>query len=160
MVKYQLLKLTIIASFCTALLFLSSCHPLFCTWDMGFTEVKDIKERQLIGTYNLMDYSKKMMKYEGNYTGISNSTIRLKDNNTYEIINAPDWLFDDFGESQNQYINKSGKWSLTCDGSGCIMELDGLQAGELIFKKSNKLYVLLTVGDPDGCKGLAYVKNP
>ncbi|MGY3211108.1 hypothetical protein ACVW2L_000161 [Mucilaginibacter sp. HD30] len=40
------------------------------------------------------------------------------------------------------------------------MEIDGLQTGNLIFKKSNILYILLSVGDPDGCRGLAYMKNP
>ena len=160
MVKYRSSKSTIIACFCSALLFLSSCHPLFCMWDMGFKEVKFIEERHLIGSYNLTDYSKKVMKYEGNYKGISNSTIRLRVDKTYEIVNAPDWLFDDFGESHNQYINKSGKWSLTCNENYCIMELTGLQTGELIFKKSNKLYILLTVGDGDDCRGLVYEKNP
>ncbi|MGY3211107.1 hypothetical protein [Mucilaginibacter sp. HD30] len=105
----QLYKSTIILSFCLMLLFLQGCHPLFCMWDMGFKEVKDVKERELIGSYNLTDYSKKVMKYEGNYSRISNSTINLKDDKTCEIVNAPDWLTDDFGEPNGQYITKAGK---------------------------------------------------
>ncbi|MFD0749601.1 hypothetical protein ACFQZS_05565 [Mucilaginibacter calamicampi] len=157
-ITYHLKPKLITAAF-FAFLCLSSCHPLSCIWDLGFDKVKNIQKDSLIGNYDLTDYSKKMMRYEGNYKGNLNSEIILKSNNTFEIVNAPDWLINDFGEAHGQYITKSGKWNLSCENGTCIMELEGVQAGEIVFQKSNKLYILLSIGDTDDCQGLAYMKN-
>ncbi len=100
------------------------------------------------------------MQYEGNYTEVSESYLMIYDNGTYNLKNAPDWIIDSWGKSNKGYINHSGMWSLSCDNNEpCIFELDGIGTGDILQKKNDKLYILLTVGDPDSCQGMVYEKQ-
>ncbi len=103
-------------------------------------------------------HSKDQMHYEGDYK-ISNHTLELKNNGTYEFINLPDWALDDFGTFKGKLVHKTGKWSFSCDDKyGCDINLVGMISSELMIK-NNQPAVLLNIGDPDDCRGLVYVKN-
>ncbi|MCC8409211.1 hypothetical protein LJ707_09725 [Mucilaginibacter sp. UR6-1] len=101
-----------------------------------------------------------MMQYEGDYINIPESYLIVHDNGTYDLKNAPDWIMDDWGKSNKNYIDHSGNWSLSCDGNGhCIFELNDISTGNILQKKDGKLYVLLNIGDPDSCQGMVYEKQ-
>jgi hypothetical protein len=137
---------------------LCSCHPLFCVWDMGYSEIDH--SVNVTGVYHLTAYSKKMMYYEGKYKNIPDSKLKLNADSTYTITDAPDWLNNSWGTSSQKYFNKSGKWFLFCNNkNGCTMELEGIEAGNLLATKKNKINILLTVGDPDSCQGMVYEKE-
>jgi hypothetical protein len=136
--------------------FFTSCHPLFCVWEMGYNKTEKLNSADVIGKYVLTSYSKKMMQYEGRYQNITNSILEFKSDKTYRLTDAPDWLLNDFGNSNMAYFNKTGRWSFDCDEQGCILELEGLQTGELLFKKNAKFFILLGIGDPDSCQGMVY----
>ena len=140
---------------------LCGCHPLFCVWNLNYVEIDhSTKINDIVGTYNLTAYSKKMMYYEGKYKKIPNSKLQLNADSTYIITNAPDWLIDVGGTSMQEYFTKKGKWFLYCDDkAGCSMELEGVKSGDLLNTKKNKMSILLTVGDPDSCQGMVYEKQ-
>jgi hypothetical protein len=152
-------KLTRFSILLCILLFLSSCHPLFCTWETGYDEVKNKSEvPSLTGQYLLSGNSRKMMKYEGNYKDIPPSDLTLSWDRTYHLHNAPDWMFDDSGEPHGQYVDKSGHWSLTCmNNDGCLIELEDVMVVPLCMR-NHKAAILITVGDGDECRGMVYEK--
>lgn len=156
----QIPKSIIILVYLVIFFSLYGCHPLFCIWNSGYTEIDHhVKVSNLTGVYTLTDYSKKMMYYEGKYQRIPNSKLQLNADSTYIITNAPDWLSNSFGESHGRYFTKKGRWSLSCyDKNGCDIEVEGVGGGGLYQKKS-KIDLLFTVGDPDGCQGMVYEKQ-
>lgn len=136
------------------------CHPLFCNWERGYNVVENQGHAPVItGEYRLTRYSEKMMRYEGNYKNIPDSRLYLQPDGKFKITNAPDWLITESAESYGQYVLILGKWNFECDDkTGCVLELDGLQTGELVHEKDQKTAVLLTIGDPDSCQGMVYEK--
>lgn len=98
------------------------------------------------------------MYYEGQYNAIPNSYLTLKADSTYELINAPDWLFQDSGDSHQKYFSNKGRWSCDCYEGNCELGLEfgEVKRGEPIGKKSGKLAILFNVGDPDSCQGMVY----
>lgn len=101
------------------------------------------------------------MKYEGNYT-ISRHTLELLPNGTYKFMNLADWVLSPFGDSKKSVITNEGKWSVQClNPDGCEIVFDGFKDGLYgdLCAKNNRPAILISVGDPDGCIGLVYVKT-
>ncbi|WP_158827137.1 hypothetical protein [Mucilaginibacter lacusdianchii] len=125
---------------------------------MGYDEVqKESDLPSISGQYLLSGHSRKMMKYEGNYQHIPPSELVLASDHTYQLHNAPDWMFNDFGEPHGQYTDKIGRWNLTCNNDGCLIELEGLMVTPL-YMRNHKAAILITVGDGDECQGMVYEK--
>ena len=106
------------------------------------------------------------MQYEGKYTHIPNSIIQLNIDSTYTITNAPDWIWNDFGKSSNSYINQIGKWSFSCarkdscEFNMMVTKNDVINYESFgLYTKNGKMFILVNIGDPDGCQGMVYEKQ-
>ncbi|MGZ3756333.1 MAG: hypothetical protein ACXVJE_14185 [Mucilaginibacter sp.] len=141
-------------------LLFTSCHPLFCVWNLGYERVlKSNRPASLTGFYVLDKHSLDQMKYEGSYK-ITHHSLELFSNGTYRFSNLPDWVLNPYGDSKKSVIDNQGKLEVQCDQNGCNIIFDGFKDhlyGDL-RTKNNKIAILFNVGDPDGCVGLVYLK--
>ena len=139
------------------LFLLTNCHPLFCTWDNGYTQLTtEPKRERLIGQYKIIESSKEFLIDKG----FKNQEFKLEllDNGQFKFTNGPDIIFDRQGKSKQELINKEGKWSVTCaDSFDCLIELENVCVVPLA-EKDGLLAILITVGDGDECNGLVYEK--
>src|SRR4051812_25179568 len=101
-----------------ALIF-TACHPIFCIWDFGYDQLKEITDHnKIIDTYHTDDRSKKYLSGLG-YPQVDCS-LELKAGGNFEFTNAPDNIFND-GKSNKELINQTGKWNISCGESyGCM----------------------------------------
>ncbi|RYY34962.1 MAG: hypothetical protein EOP46_11670 [Sphingobacteriaceae bacterium] len=137
---------------------MGGCDKFRCDWNANYTATTQADAGNITGKYTLSSFSKKVMEYDGKYKKISTSYLELSRNGTYKIINAPDWLIDESGNSSQKYFTKNGKWQITCDGKRCLLQLKGIAEGNIFFKSNNKYLILLVVGDTDNCRSMVYVK--
>jgi hypothetical protein len=139
------------------LLFLTSCHPLFCSWHSEYSEVKTEPRREtVIGQYRLIQSSKEFLLKKG----FSNQEflLELKENGKFQFTDAPDIIFDSYGRTQKKLIEYEGKWALICGESyGCMIELENITV-EPLAQKAGSLAILITIGDGDSCEGIVYEK--
>lgn len=138
-------------------IFLTSCHPLFCNWDLGYTQLTtEPSNERLLGKYRLTESSIELMTNKG-FKNVDYQLILL-DNGQFKFINGPDLIFDTWGQTKQKLINKEGKWSVSCaDSYDCLIELDKVCIVP-IAEKDGRLAILITIGDGDECNGLVYEK--
>ena len=139
------------------LFILTSCHPLFCTWDNGYKQLTtEPKRERLIGQFKLIESSKEFLVDKG----FKNQEFKLEllDNGQFKFTNGPDIIFDREGKTMLGLINKEGRWSVSCaDSYDCLIELEDVCVMPLA-EKDGRLAILITVGDGDECNGLVYEK--
>ena len=123
------------------LLPLSGCIQLFpCEWEKDYDRIENkIDPSEIIGVYKINELSR-------NHLSGFPSLLKILPSNRYKFLD------------RDNKIIKSGKWSYTCGESfGCLIELTGITVEEL-GKKGNNLAILISLGDPDSCDGIAYDK--
>ena len=127
------------------LFLLTSCHPLFCTWDYGYSQLKKEPPRnEVVGEYLLNKKSQEYLKLNP-----IEWTMKL------ELLASGKYNF----KNERNEIQKTGKWSLTCDDSfDCLMELEKISV-EPFYEKNGKYAIGITIGDGDECNGIIYEKN-
>lgn len=135
----------------------SSCHPLFCTWELGYEQLSSEPDQvELIGQYELTNLSKEFL-IERDFNA-DESILTLFKNGQYKFTNGPDLIFNYWGESNKEYIDKEGKWFISCAESyDCLIELEGACVVPL-SQREGKFAILITVGDGDECNGIVYEK--
>jgi hypothetical protein len=140
-----------------ALILLTGCNPLFCTWDSGYTQLRTEPDRtDIIGEYELTNSSKDFLASR-KFTA-DKYTLTLSEAGDFIFNNCPDLLFNDWAESNQKLIDKTGKWSVSCAESyDCLIELTGVCVVTLA-EKNGQPAILIAVGDGDECNGLVYEK--
>ncbi len=135
----------------------TSCHPLTCSWELGYKQLTTAPNRtELIGKYELTQSSKEFLIEQGFRTH-AYSLILSKDG-SYKFTNGPDFIFNNWGVSNQKVFNKEGKWSVNCAKSyGCLLELEKVCVVPL-SQKDRKLSIMITIGDGDECNGIVYKK--
>lgn len=136
---------------------LSGCHPLFCSWEIGYTQLKTRPDNsEIVGIYKLSDDSRDFLEAR-NYKK-DNYKLTLLSNGEFEFKNAPDMIFDTWGESNKKLLNRNGIWNVSCAESyDCLIELQGVCVVPLTIK-DNRLSIPITIGDGDFCEGIVYEK--
>jgi len=137
---------------------LSSCHPLYCDWDSGYEQLKEISSADIIaGTYELNSKSIDYLASEG-YAGTCK--LIILESGTFNLINGPDSMFDSFGRNSGRSLNKKGKWSTSCgDSYGCMFELMGVLVVPLSRKFDGTLAIPIPIGDGDDCRGIVFERK-
>jgi hypothetical protein len=135
----------------------TSCHPLICTWELRYKPITiEPDQTELIGKYELTHSSKEFL-IEQSFSAQEYSLTLSKDGN-YKFTNGPDFIFNNYGVSNQKTLNKVGKWFLNCAKSyDCLIELEGVCVVPL-SQKDGTLSIMITIGDGDECKGIIYEK--
>jgi hypothetical protein len=139
----------------TILLF-SSCHPLGCSWDFGYSQLTAApNDSKLLGTYKLDEKSSAYLKSNG--LNPENCTLTLNKDKSFTLKNAPSGISD--YNSPTIAFSKAGTWSVNCGESyGCLIDLQGLCVVPL-SEKDDRFAVPITIGDGDECNGIVFVKD-
>ncbi|WP_125250380.1 hypothetical protein [Leptospira wolffii] len=137
----------------------TSCHPLFCWWDMSYSEISDLNVLgDISGSYKLTDKSKKFFKITS--SSKEDSFLNISKTGNFEMQNVPSLLKQDLGMPTNKLIILKNNWTVSCIAkSGCMIELTGLGVRRIAYGKNNNLAILFTIGDGDTCEGIAYEKE-
>lgn len=137
------------------LLFLTNCHPLFCTWDWEYDQLKvEPPHQSLIGQYVLNESSNEFLTNKG--FEVRQCKLELFENGRFKFTNAPDIIFDGFKIPHNILQDKEGKWSVGCHASyDCLIEFEKVFVVPLA-EKNEQLAILITVGDGDECNGVVF----
>ncbi len=141
-----------------ALTILTSCHPLFCNWNREYDQLTELTSEDIIfGEYRLTEESEEYLLAQG-FKKIPRLT--LLESGEFNLQDAPDIIFDPFGRSSRQTINKKGTWSTSCGESyDCIFELQGIMVVPLSRKDEGPLAIPITVGDGDECNGIIFERT-
>jgi len=137
---------------------LSSCHPLFCSWDFGYKQLDELLETDRVyGKYYLTDESIQSLKSKG-YSQMPK--LWLLKSGDYELTDAPNLMFNLFGENDGLTSYKSGKWSASCGKSyNCMLELNNLMVVPIARKDNGPMSILITIGDGDNCEGVIFERH-
>jgi hypothetical protein len=136
-------------------IFLFGCHPIFCKWEYGYTQLKkEPLRKSLVGKYILNEYSEAYLIKQGYQKEICR--LELFDNN-FKLTNAPSLIFINEGVSP-QVFNREGKWSVSCtESNDCMIELEDICVVPLA-EKDGRTAILITIGDGDECNGIVFEK--
>jgi len=141
----------------------TSCHPLFCSWQNGYSKLKNEPTKEsLMGKYELSGKSKSYLNDSFNVWPVR---IELTENMEYKLLfeenplSLADKIFSNDKELNENKKNVIGKWSTYFDKNdkNCLMEFEGLTV-EPLFEKDNKIAISITIGDGDNCDGIIYEK--
>ncbi|OAQ39978.1 hypothetical protein A5893_17430 [Pedobacter psychrophilus] len=137
---------------------LSSCHPLGCSWDFGYTQLKvEPNESKLIGIYILSEKSKSYLKDHGLNPEIC--ILKLNADKSFNLENVPSSISNDDLKGSDGTQNKYGTWSVSCDKSyDCMIELQGTCVVPLC-EKDDRISIPITIGDGDECNGIVFEKR-
>ena len=146
------------------LLLLTSCHPLFCSWQNGYDEVNhEPTEEKIIGIYELNENSKSYLNEDNKIWPLKIEILKNKqcifhyENNKISLV---DKIFASKTDLKETKKNKIGKWYLYFDkeDKNCIFEIEGIST-EPLYEKDGKLAIIKTIGDGDECNGIVYEKQ-
>jgi len=146
------------------LLFLfTSCHPLFCRWQNGYSAlIEEPTKESLIGKYEL---SRKSKSFLNDSYDVWPVRIELTENMKYKLLfeenpsSLGDTIFSNDRDLNETKKNVIGKWSTYFNKKDkyCLIELEGLTV-EPLFEKNNNFAISITIGDGDNCEGIMYEK--
>jgi hypothetical protein len=112
---------------------------------------------ELTGKYELTSSSMEFLAEQGFQAG--ECTLELFKDGQFKFTHGPDLVFNSLGISKQQFIDKAGKWFVSCDEKfDCLIELEGVCVVPLALK-NEKLAILITIGDGDECSGIIYEKT-
>lgn len=141
----------------TSYLLLSSCHPIFCKWSIGYKQMEQLPGiDSIIGTYSLTSASVKYLRDKG-FTG--DCKLILKDSNSYTIINAPNIIFNDTRVYDGQIKDINGQWFSSCMDYGCMIELEGIVVAPFARKNNGPISITISISDPDFCEGIIFERQ-
>ncbi|RZJ70879.1 MAG: hypothetical protein EOO49_12125 [Flavobacterium sp.] len=122
----------------------TSCHLVPCGWNADYDIViQKPLPGKVEGKYVLSQKSQEFLKFDFSRWP---KYLHLSQTGKYTFFNNP------------KQPSKQGNWRLYCDGkSNCKMELEGITVEDL-GEKDSDIAVLVTIGDPDSCEGIAYEK--
>jgi hypothetical protein len=129
--------------------------------ELNFTRTEP-KSADIIGTWHADENSKEAMRENGYDVSIPTSLI-LKDDGVFVLANAPDWLWDSFGESHKQLETFEGRWSISSYSDKGFWQVDlksskGLPSAQLVGQKPP--YLLdFTIGDADNNESMILVRQ-
>jgi hypothetical protein len=105
----------------------------------------------LIGLWAIDDFSRERMQEDGAYV-LSDHTLTLYENGTFELVNMPDWWLSFEDESNGTFHSGKGTW-----------EIDKWQASWVVWLRfptfpnyPDGLSTSLTIGDWDGERIIYY----
>lgn len=148
-------RLSINLTILTVLLF-SSCHPLACSWDFGYSQLTAApNDSKLLGTYKLDEKSSSYLKDNG--LNPEKCILILNKDKSFSLKDAPSGI-SDYG-SPSIPFSKVGKWDVSYGESyGCVIELQGLCVVPLC-EKDDRFAIPITIGDGDECNGIVFEKD-
>ncbi|NEU07789.1 hypothetical protein GZH53_05650 [Flavihumibacter sp. R14] len=138
--------------------FSTGCHPLFCPWELGYSQLTDVPpQKELIGKYFLSKKSSSLLANEG--FNINQSELELKDDMQFVLTDVPETIVEDPYSTSKSVISRTGTWSMNCGESyDCMIELHGIGVFPL-SEKGGILAVPITMGDGDECRGIVFEKK-
>jgi hypothetical protein len=124
-----------------------------------FGPTKKPTEAEMAGEYFISEASKRFLIDEKNYSNLPDTiALKLEKNGVLIWINKPDCIENGFGESNRQFFNRIESWKIAESNmidsfiSGWPMNYGQLK----IWKKNKKFRIVVTVGDPDSGKEIAF----
>ncbi len=130
-------------TFLIPLLFLISCNPLFCSWELGYTQLELQPElKKTIGLYKL---SEKSMGYLSSELSGWTTMLELDENGILNYRNG-------------DVIVKTRTWEISCSESyNCLIDIE--ERVVPFAEKDGKYAILITIGEGDQCNGIVYEKT-
>ena len=148
-------------------LFLSACHVPVDEVVGRYRLVREKPDRiALIGTWVIDQATFEDMRTRGRYDVSQPTEVILRDDDSFEMTNLPDWYQDGFGESHGGLVNLAGNWSLD--------EFNGFWGVKLVAPARSAPYLDLreprytgqprylfeiVIGDPDSGEAMRFVKK-
>lgn len=145
--------------FLVALLFLG-CRPP--TLDqLNYTRTRP-KKADLVGIWIPNKSSLEYMQKNGGYDPAIQPKFVLRDDETFELSNMPDWWDNGFGESNKGFQSYSGKWIINDFKEGFwkieLRPPSGTRVIDIIGQ-SPPYYLEFTIGDPDENNAMKFTKQ-
>ena len=122
------------------------------------------KEADLIGTYVPDKSTIKDMHDRGAYsTAKARTSLTLRADGTFEMIDMPDWWREPFGTSHGRLESDFGTWRVAEHTPGGWWELavDFPKWGGTVIPLSGKnppYVILFVLGDPDSSNSMSFVR--
>ncbi len=141
-----------------SLIGLYSCHPLVCFWSFGYEQIIELNPEDIVhGNYELTKESLNFIQSE-DYKGTCQ--LQLFENGTFVLTDAPDFMFNDFGENKGQILDKTGKWHVSSyPQSHHLIELENIFVRALCRKDEGPIAIPIEIGDGDFCEGIVFVRS-
>ena len=137
--------------------FAQSCHPLFCSWEIGYEQVTKMENSQIVvGQYSLSKKSEEYLKSKG-YLKLPK--LQILKSREFELTDIPVFIFD--GDEENKAITDlNAKWSTSCDPSyKCLIELYKFAVVPITENENGVISIPITIGDGDMCNGIVFEKT-
>jgi hypothetical protein len=146
-------------------LFLTACHvPVDEVVGRYKIVTRKPEKGDLVGTWVINQPTIDFMRTRGRYDVSRPTQIVLREDDTFDLTNMPDWYDDGFGESHGELRNLLGKWSLHNDG-GWQIGLEAQRFAPLLvlreprYASQPKYYLQIVIGDPDSGEDMIFVKQ-
>lgn len=122
---------------------------------------KEPKKSDLLGTWVPEKSSLRVMQSEGGYDVSIQPKLILKADDTFELINMPDWWDNGLGKSHKGFQDYSGSWGLSKYGNtdfwDVYLKLSSTRSANLIGQ--NPPYrIEFIIGDPDSNVSMIFEK--
>jgi hypothetical protein len=148
-------------------LFLVSCNVPVDEYVGRYRLVTNKPDRlDLIGTWIIDQATVKDMRMRGKYEVSRPTEIVLRADDTFEMINLPDWYQDVSGKSHGGLVSLSGKWRLNGDNGFWRVGLDVptqfapyFDLREPRYKSQPRYLLEIVLGDPDSGERMTFLKS-
>jgi hypothetical protein len=134
------------------------CAAFFacCTWDSHSHPGRKPDRGDLVGTWVPNARTIEDMRDRGGYdVARAKTKLVLRDDDSFEVVDMPDWWTDGFGRSTRSFQSFVGTWKLIPNanerGWGIALDMVSLDRNQAINllgdKRPYSIYII--VGDPD-----------
>jgi hypothetical protein len=136
---------------------LLACNYIPCSSSSDLNAVKRLPRPSLIsGVYKPDKFTKQDFK---EYSSSNSTFLSLTEDGRITLRNFPTATFGSWNKSNIDIVNGSGTWSSKLESGTVYINANiAFDQKEImkptpfrLFTKSNKYYILIDFGDPDGC---------
>ncbi len=133
------------------------CNYIPCSSSSDLDNVKSLSSPSAIsGVYKPDEFTRTDFK---EYSNSDSTSLTLKENGEITLSNFPESTFGTWEKSHVSTVDGSGTWtsSFNSGTTNINPKITFVQKGIMqpsafrLFKKSNKYYILIDLGDPDNC---------
>jgi hypothetical protein len=163
----QTLSKAALAQIILLVLFLTSCNVPVDEYVGSYRLVTNKPDRlDLIGKWIIDQATVKDMRVRGKYEVSRPTEIVLRADDSFEMINMPDWYQHGSGESHGGLLNFTGRWSLNGDNGFWRVYLNVptqfapyFDLREPRYKSQPRYLLEIVLGDPDSGERMTFVKS-
>lgn len=123
---------------------------------------KEPNKIDLLGTWVPDRSSLQAMESEGGYDASVQPKLILRADDTFELVNMPDWWDNGFGKSRKRFQDYSGAWGLSKYGNTGFWDVDLKSASQTrsvnLIGQSPPYRIEFIIGDPDSNVSMIFEK--